>query len=123
MTAKRTRRAFDATFKLYVMSMIQDQGRSVVQVYRDISLVQGAVCRWVAQVDEVVARWLGACRAWTAAAALQPTNSKSDGLPGLGKPLTFKQQRIRQLESENLQLKSDNDLLKKARAFFARKLK
>jgi transposase len=33
------------------------------------------------------------------------------------------QQRIRQLEQENRQLKMDNDVLKKATAFFARELK
>ena len=37
--------------------------------------------------------------------------------------LTADQQRIRQLEAENRQLKSDNDLLKKASAFFAREMK
>ena len=42
------------------------------------------------------------------------------GQPGLGKPLTAEQQRIRQLEMENRQLRQDNDLLKKASAFFAR---
>ena len=42
---------------------------------------------------------------------------------GIGKPLTAELQRIRQLEQENRQLRSDNDLLKKASAFFARELK
>ena len=42
---------------------------------------------------------------------------------GIGKPLTAEQQRIRQLEAENRQLRQDNDLLKKASAFFARELK
>jgi transposase len=37
--------------------------------------------------------------------------------------LTAEQQRIRQLEQENRQLRSDNDLLKKASAFFARAVK
>jgi transposase len=45
------------------------------------------------------------------------------GRPGVGKPLTPEQQRIRQLEAENQQLKSDNALLKKASAFFAREMK
>ena len=100
MTDKRTRRAFDAAFKLQVVSMIRDQGLSVGQVCRDMKLVESAVRRWVAQVDEEAA-----------------------GRPGAGKPLTSEQQRIRQLESENRQLRSDNDLLKKASAFFARELK
>jgi transposase len=38
-------------------------------------------------------------------------------------PLTAEQQRIRQLEQENRQLRSDNELLKKASAFLARELK
>ena len=46
-----------------------------------------------------------------------------NGQPGIGKPLTAEQQRIRQLEAENRQLRMDNDLLKKASAFFARELK
>jgi transposase len=45
------------------------------------------------------------------------------GNSGIGKPLTVEQKRIRQLELENRQLKSDNDLLKKASAFFARELR
>jgi transposase len=100
MTDKRTRRVFDAAFKLQVVSMIRDQGLSVGQVCRDMKLAESAVRRWVAQVDEEAA-----------------------GRPGVGKPLTSEQQRIRQLESENRQLRSDNDLLKKASAFFARELK
>jgi transposase len=100
MTKKRTRRAFDAAFKLQVVQMIRDQGLSVGQVCRDMDLVESAVRRWVEQFDEEAA-----------------------GRPGLGKPLTAEQQRIRQLEAENRQLKSDNEILKKASAFFARELK
>jgi transposase len=45
-----------------------------------------------------------------------------NGQAGIGKLLTPEQQRIRQLES-NRQLRTDNDVLKKASAFFARELK
>lgn len=86
---KRSRRAFDAAFKLQVVRMIRDQGLSVGQVCREMSLVESAVRRWVEQFDEEAA-----------------------GRSGVGKPLTAEQQRIRQLEAENRQLKSDNDLLK-----------
>jgi transposase len=91
---------FDAAFKLQVVQMIRDQGLSVGQVCRDMDLVESAVRRWVEQFDEEAA-----------------------GRPGIGKPLTAEQQRIRQLEAENRQLKSDNEILKKASAFFARELK
>jgi transposase len=50
-------------------------------------------------------------------------DAEQSGRSGVGKPLTTEQQRIRQLEIENRQLRQDNDLLKKASAFFARELK
>ena len=49
-------------------------------------------------------------RAW-----LKQFSEETAGRPGVGKPLTPEQQRIRQLEAENQQLKSDNALLKKLR--------
>ena len=54
-------------------------------------------------VDSVVRRWL------------TRFDEEAAGRPGIGKPLTAEQQRSRQLETENRQLKSDNDLLKKRR--------
>ena len=100
MTKKRTRRVFEVAFKLQVVRMIREEGLSVGQVCRDMDLAESAVRRWVEQFDEEAA-----------------------GRPGLGKSLTAEQQRIRQLEAENRQLKSDNEILKKASAFFARELK
>lgn len=97
---KHKRRTFDASFKLQVVQMIRDQGLTVGQVCHDMGLVDSAVRRWLAQVD-----------------------AEQAGQPGLGKPLTAEQQRIRQLEMENRQLRQDNDLLKKASAFFARELR
>jgi transposase len=91
---------FDASFKLKVVQMVKDQGLSVGQVCRDMKLGETAVRRWVAQFD-----------------------AEQLGQSGIGKPLTVEQQRIRELEMENRQLRSDNDLLKKASAFFARELK
>ena len=96
----KERRVFDTTFKLEVVKLIKEQGLSVGQVCTDMSIGETAVRRWVKQVE-----------------AEQLGNS------GVGKPLTVEQQRIRQLELENRQLKSDNDLLKKASAFFARELR
>ena len=94
------RRTFDASFKLKVVQMIKEQGLTVGQVCRDMKLGDTAVRRWLAQFD-----------------------AEQLGQAGIGKPLTAEQQRIRQLEAENRQLLSDNDLLKKASAFFARELK
>jgi transposase len=65
-----------------------------------MDLVETAVRRWVAQYD-----------------------AERAGGPDEGKRLTAEQQRIRQLEAENRQLREDNALLNKASAFFARELK
>jgi transposase len=98
MTDKR--RTFDDSFKLEVVKMIKNQGLSVSQVCRDLNIGDTAVRRWVQQYE-----------------------AEQLGQAGMGKPLTSEQQRIRQLEQENRQLKMDNDVLKKATAFFARELK
>ena len=65
-----------------------------------MDLVPSAVRRWVAQLDEEAA-----------------------GRPGVGKPLTPEQQRIREVEGQIRQLKSGNERLKKASALFAREIK
>lgn len=99
MNSKKIRRHFDDSFKLQVVQMITDQGLSVGQVCKEMLVGDTAVRRWLAQY-----------------------HAERQGLPGIGKPLTPDQQRIRQLEAENRQLKGDVDILKKASAFFARAL-
>ena len=96
----KQRRQFDAGFKLEVVRMVKDQGLSVSQVSQTMSLGESAIRRWIRQYE-----------------------SELTGQPGIGKPLTPEQQRIRQLEAELRQLRMDNDILKKASAFFARELK
>ncbi|MEY2954149.1 MAG: hypothetical protein RLZZ401_2236 [Pseudomonadota bacterium] len=97
---KKQRRTFNTEFKLQVVQMVREQGLSVIDVCRDMKLGETAVRRWLAQADEEAA-----------------------GRPGIGKLLTAEQQRIRQLEAENKQLRGDVDILKKASAFFARELR
>jgi transposase len=96
----RKRKTFDDSYKLEVVKMVRDQGLTVPQVCQDQNLGETAVRRWIRQYD-----------------------AEQLGQAGIGKPLTPEQQRIRQLEQENRQLKTDNDILKKATAFFARELK
>ncbi len=97
---KQERRSFDTGFKLQVVKMIQEQGLTVAQVCQELKLGETAVRRWLKQVQ-----------------------AEQSGQAGIGKPLTPDQQRIRQLEQENRQLRSDNELLKKASALFARELR
>ena len=100
MTKRRVRREFDTSFKLEVVRMVKEQGLPVSDVCRSMDLGETVVRRWVKQYQ-----------------------AELNGQPGIGKPLTVERQRIRQLETENRQLRMDNDLLKKASAFFARELK
>jgi transposase len=80
--------------------MVIDQSLTIAQVVKDMNIGETAVRRWVTQYQ-----------------------AERLGQSGIGKPLTAEQQRIRQLEQENRRLKSDNELLKKVSAFFARELK
>lgn len=98
MTEKRAR--YDAAFKLEIAKMVIDQSLTIAQVVKDMNIGETAVRRWVTQYQ-----------------------AERLGQSGIGKPLTAEQQRIRQLEQENRRLKSDNELLKKVSAFFARELK
>jgi len=96
----RQRKTFDTSLKLEVVRMIKEQGLSVQHVSQSMDIGQTAIRRWLTQFE-----------------------SEQNGQPGIGKPLTTEQQRIRQLELENRQLRQDVDILKKASAFFARELK
>lgn len=96
----KKRRSFDTEFKLQVVKMVKEQDLSVSQVCRDLNLGETAVRRWLAQFE-----------------------AEQLGQSGIGKPLTAEQQRIRALEAEVRRLREDNDILKKASAFFARELK
>jgi len=97
---KKQRRTIDPSVKLEVVRMVKDQGLSVQHVSQSVDIYQTAIRRWLTQYDAEV-----------------------NGKPGIGSPLTAEQQRIRQLENENRQLRSDVDVLKKASAFFAREMK
>ncbi len=94
------RKHYEAAFKLEVARMVVDQGLSITQVVKDMSIGRTAESRWIEQY-----------------------RAEQLGQTGIGKPITAEQQRIRQLETENRQLRSDNELLKKASAFFARELR
>ena len=86
MVARRARREFDASFKLEVVRMVKDQGLSVGDVCCSMDLGETVVRRWMKQYT-----------------------AELNGQAGIGKALTPEQQRIRQLEAENRQLRMDNE--------------
>ncbi len=94
------RKRFDVSLKLEVVRMIKDQGLSVRHVSESMGIGPTAIRRWLEQYE-----------------------AEQSGQRGIGNPLTAEQQRIRQLEVKNRQLRMDVDILKKASAFFARELK
>ena len=96
----RQRKNFDTSLKLEVVRMIKEQGLSVQHVSQSMDIGQTAIRRWLTQYD-----------------------AEQCGRSVIGNPLTAEQQRVRQLEVENRQLRMDVDILKKASAFFARELK
>jgi len=96
----KQRKKFDTSLKLEVVRMIKEQGLSVQNVSESMDIGPTAIRRWVTQYG-----------------------AEQNGQTGIGKPLTVEQQRIRQLEIENRQLRQDVAILKKASAFFARELK
>ena len=80
--------------------MIKAQGLSVGQVSKDLNLMESVVRRWLNQFK-----------------------AEQAGLPGIGKPITAGHQHIRELGSENRQLRGNVEIFKKASAFFARELR
>lgn len=87
-----THKTYATEFKLEVARMVVDQGLSMKEVIGSTGVGRTTINRWVTQY-----------------------RAELNGQSGVGKPLTAEQQRIRQLENENRQLRSDNELLKKHR--------
>lgn len=80
----RKRRVFDTTLKLEVVCMIEEQCQSAQNISETMSIGQTAIRRRLTQYSD-----------------------EQNGQPGIGKPLTAVQQRIRQLDQENQQRYQD----------------
>ena len=85
---KKARPLYETSYKLEVAKMVVDQGLTISQVCKDLTIGSSVVARWVKQYRAEMH----------------------------GHPITPEQQRIRVLEIENRQLREDNLLLKKASA-------
>ncbi len=93
---RKTRNQFSTEFKQECVNLVVNQGYSVAQAASAMQIGLSSMQRWVSQYKQELR-----------------------GITPLAKALTPEQQRIQTLEAENRQLKRDNDLLKKASAFFA----
>jgi transposase-like protein len=93
---KRTRRKFTAEYKAEVVRLIQDGGKPIGEVSRDLGLTESAVRNWVSQ-------------------------SKIDaGGGGTGELTTAERAELVALRREARQLRMEREILKKAAAFFAK---
>ncbi len=92
----KQRNIFTNQFKQECVNLVVSQGYSIVQAATAMNIGISSLQRWVRQYRQELA-----------------------GLTPKGRAITPEQQRIQELEAQNRQLKWDNDLLKKASAFFA----
>lgn len=95
------RRQFTPEFKLEAVRMVNDSGRPISQVGRELGIRAEMLRTWKRQAES--------------RAGLTP----GDVFPGTGK-LTSSEEEIRRLRRELEQAKQENAFLKKAAAYFAR---
>ncbi len=94
----RPRRAFTPQFKAEIVELCQRGDRTINQVTEDFDLTETAVRQWVKQAELDV-------------------GARSDGLT------SEEQAELAALRRENRRLREDNDILKRATAFFAREIR
>ena len=92
----KVRNQFPTEFKQECVNLVVNQGYSVAQAASAMHVGLSSMQRWVGQYKQELR-----------------------GVTPQARALTPEQQRIQALESEVKQLRRDNDLLKKASAFFA----
>jgi transposase len=94
----RPRRAFTPEFKAEIVELCQRGDRTIGQVAKDFDLTETAVRAWVKQAE-------------------LDAGSRTDGLT------SDERAEMAQLRRENRRLREDNDILKRATAFFAREIR
>lgn len=92
--AARTRRTFTAEFKTETVELVRSSGKTIGQLCRDLDLTETAVRRWVQQAEVDAGK-----------------------RPGL---TTAEREELARLRRENLVLREEREILKKAAAFFAK---
>ncbi len=92
----RKRRVFSTEYKAEVVKLIQESGKSVGQVCRELDLTETAVRKWVAQAE------------------IDAGHGPSGALT------SDERDELRRLRRENTRLRMEREVLKKATAFFAK---
>lgn len=95
------RERYNAEFKLEAVRLVKSSGRPVAQIARELGIARQQLTKWVDQAES---------RRGKPAAEIFPGNGNR----------TPEQAELERLRRENAQLKEDNEILKKATAFFAK---
>ena len=95
-----TRKKYSKEFKLDAISLVLEQGYSRAEAARSLSINPNVLARWIKEHESEDAK----------------------SFSGNGK-LTADQLEIRRLREENKRLKMEEEILKKAAAFFAQETK
>lgn len=93
---KKVRKQYTREFKMEAVRHLETSGKSMSQIERDLGIAHGNLWRWKQQFAA----------------------DGEDAFPGHGR-LTPEQERLRQLERENENLRQERDILKKAIAIFS----
>ncbi|MCO6510045.1 MAG: transposase [Aridibacter famidurans] len=91
---------YSSEFKFDAVRLVVEEGLSQAEVARRLGITANSISDWV--------------RAYK--------KDKGQAFPGKGRQ-TPEQEKIRQLEKENRELRMERDILKKATAFFAKEVK
>lgn len=102
----RPRRAFTPEFKAQIVELVRSGARTVPEVVSEFDLVGTSVRQWVAQAEAVAL-----------AEADARAGASGDGLS------VRERVELAELRRENKRLKEDNEVLKRATAFFAREIR
>ena len=98
---KRTRRTFSAEFKARAIKLVKAGTKEVTQIARELDVPRQMLYSWVRQSDR------------------RKGKPASEVFPGRGKQAGADAE-IARLKRELAQAKMDNEILKKATAFFAK---
>ena len=93
----RQRRKHSAEFKREAVALVTEHGYSYADAGRSLDVNANLIARWKQEFE----------------------NNAAGAFPGKGKR-TAEQQRIHELETENLRLRMEKEILKKATAFFVK---
>lgn len=97
----KQREPYSREFKLEAVRLVQVGGKQVTQIARELGVPRQLLYNWVRQAER------------------RQGQSPTDVFPGNGNR-TAEQAELERLRRENSQLKEDNEILKKATAFFAK---